>query len=103
MKRYLRPVRALMWSGLLVLLQTLLLQLCAAYSVLTHEQVVDIVWKDQIQPLMKKRFPSVTEEDLRKAHAFAYGGARIHDMGHYPFRSTQFLHLLRTAPPADVI
>src|SRR6267154_5076805 len=103
MKRYLRPVRALMWSGLLVLLQTLLLQLCAAYSVLTHEQVVDIVWKDQIQPLMKKRFPSVTEEDLRKAHAFAYGGSLIQDMGYYPFGSKYFSDLTHYVRSGDFI
>jgi hypothetical protein len=44
------------------------------YSVLTHEQVVDLIWEDQLQPLLLKRFPGASEADLRKAHAYAYGG-----------------------------
>ena len=43
-----------------------LAQLCAGYSVLTHEQIIDLLWKDQIQPLLLKRFPHATEEDLRR-------------------------------------
>jgi hypothetical protein len=27
---------------------------CGAYSVLTHEQVVDLLWKDDIEPLLTK-------------------------------------------------
>jgi len=46
--------------------------ICPAYSILTHEQIVDLLWKDQIQPLLLKRFPQTTEEELRKAHAYAY-------------------------------
>src|SRR6202022_3820822 len=90
MKKYLSPVRALMWCGLFVLLQTLLLQVCPAYSVLTHEQVVDIVWKDQIQPLIKTRFPSVTEEDFRKAHAFPCGGSLFQAARSHPSAGAYF-------------
>ena len=57
-------------------------QLAPAYSVLTHEQVVDLLWKDQIEPLLKKRFPQATEKNLREAHAYAYGGSMIQDMGY---------------------
>src|SRR5271156_5543737 len=67
-----------------------LAQLCSAYSVLTHEEVVDLLWKDDIQPLLVKRFPSATADDLRKAHAFAYGGSLVQDMGYYPFGSQNF-------------
>jgi len=56
-----------------------------AYSVLTHEAVIDAVWKDNIQPLLLKRFPNAGEEELRKAHAYSYGGAIIQDIGYYPF------------------
>ena len=48
----------------------LLLGLCSpftsGYSVLTHEQVVDLMWKDQLQPLLQKRFPNASDEDLLK-------------------------------------
>ncbi|PYX92075.1 MAG: hypothetical protein DMG71_18850, partial [Acidobacteria bacterium] len=74
---------------LLVMAMTLA-QLCAGYSVLTHEQIIDLLWKDQIQPLLLKRFPNATEEDLRKAHAYAYGGSVVQDMGYYPFGSAYF-------------
>jgi hypothetical protein len=61
-----------------------------AYSVLTHEQIVDLVWLDHIRPMLLKRFPGATEEQLRHAHAHAYGGSLIQDMGYYPFGNKQF-------------
>ena len=42
---------------LVLALSIALAQFCGAYSVLTHEEVVDLVWKDDIQPLLVKRFP----------------------------------------------
>jgi hypothetical protein len=87
--------RPLLWLGLIVILT----QVCGAYSVLTHEQVVDLVWKDDIQPLLKKRFPAATDDDLKKAHAFAYGGSLVQDMGYYPFGNKSFsdlTHYIRT-------
>lgn len=32
----------------------------SAYSVLTHEEIVDLLWADQIRPLLLKRFPALT-------------------------------------------
>ena len=55
-----------------------------AYSVLTHEAIIDSAWTDVIQPALLKRFPNSTPDDLKNAHAFAYGGAIIQDMGYYP-------------------
>jgi hypothetical protein len=60
----------------------------AGYSVLTHEQVVDLMWKDQIQPLLSRRFPAATEDQLLKAHAYAYGGSVVQDIGYYPLAAT---------------
>src|SRR5208337_4062022 len=51
-----------------------------AYSVLTHEEIVDLLWKDEIRPLLLKRFPALTEDQIREAHAYAYGGAVIQDL-----------------------
>ena len=75
----------------------------SAYSVLTHEQVVDVLWKDQIQPLLTKRFPDTSEEDLRKAHAFAYGGSLVQDMGYYPFGNKFFSDLTHYVRSGDFI
>ena len=66
----------------------------AAYSVLTHEQIVDLAWKDQLRPMLLQRFPNATPEDLRQAHAYAYGGSLIQDMGYYPRGSKYFSDLL---------
>ncbi|HEX3741496.1 MAG TPA: zinc dependent phospholipase C family protein [Terriglobales bacterium] len=57
---------------------------CAAYAVLSHEAVVDSAWDTSVRPLLLKRFPQSTREQLREAHAYAYGGAIIQDMGYYP-------------------
>jgi hypothetical protein len=80
-----------------------LAQICPAYSVLTHEQVVDLLWKDDIRPLLKKRFPQATEEELTKAHAFAYGGSLIQDMGYYPFGNKYFSDLTHYVRSGDFI
>ena len=66
----------------------------SAYSVLTHEEIVDLLWTDQISPLLLKRFPTLTEEQLKMAHSYAYGGAVIQDLGYYPFGSAEFSNLV---------
>jgi hypothetical protein len=48
-----------------------------AYSVLTHDEIVDLLWKNEIRPLLLKRFPALTEDQILEAHAYAYGGAVI--------------------------
>src|ERR1700730_17686869 len=65
-----------------------------AYSVLTHEQIIDLVWTDQLRPLLLKRFPTLTEDQLKEAHGYAYGGAVIQDLGYYPFGSAEFSDLV---------
>ena len=58
---------------------------CGAYSVLTHEAIIDVVWDTSIRPLLLKRFPHATPDELLKAHAYAYGGAIVQDIGYYPY------------------
>jgi hypothetical protein len=71
----------------------------AAYSVLTHEELIDLAWNDSIRPLLLARFPGVTDAQLREAHAYAYGGCAIQDMGYYPFGKkfvSNLTHYVRT-------
>jgi hypothetical protein len=75
----------------------------AAYSVLTHEAIVDASWSKELQPLLLKRYPGATEEQLREAHAYAYGGAIIQDMGYYPFGSKFFSDLVHYTRSGDFI
>ena len=74
-----------------------------AYSVLTHEEIVDLVWKDNIRPLLVRRFPAATADDLKRAHAFAYGGSLIQDMGYYPFGNKYFSDLTHYVRSGDFI
>ena len=79
------------------------MQTCAAYSVLTHEEIVDLAWKDTLLPLLKKRFPAATDDDLKKAHAFAYGGSVMQDMGYYPFGNKYFSDLTHYVRSGDFV
>jgi hypothetical protein len=74
-----------------------------AYSVLTHEEIVDLVWSDQLRPLLLKRFPTLTEEQLKEAHGYAYGGAVIQDLGYYPFGSVEFSNLVHYVRSGDFV
>ncbi|SIR47604.1 zinc dependent phospholipase C family protein [Pontibacter lucknowensis] len=81
-------------SSLALLLYFLLTAATArAYGVLTHQAIIDAAWKDSIKPLLRKRFPNATDEDLQKAHAHAYGGSIVQDMGYFPFGNTFFTAL----------
>ena len=74
-----------------------------AYSVLTHEEIVDLLWKGDIQPLLLKRYPGLSEDQLKEAHAYAYGGAVIQDLGYYPFGSIQFSDLVHYVRSGDFV
>jgi hypothetical protein len=78
-------------------------QALSAYSVLTHEAIIDTVWDTSLKPLLLKRFPDLTPEQLREAHAYAYGGAIIQDMGYYPFGSKLFSNLAHYVRSGDFI
>jgi Zinc dependent phospholipase C len=74
-----------------------------AYAVLSHEAIIDAVWETHIKPLLLKKFPQATEEDLSRAQAFAYGGAIIQDMGYYPYGSHFFSDLTHYIRAGDFI
>lgn len=87
----------------LVALVLAIAQLTPGYSVLTHEAIIDQSWKDSIQPILVKRFPHATAEQLRVAHAHAYGGAIIQDMGYYPFGNRFFTDAVHYVRSGDFI
>src|ERR1700761_6704366 len=83
----------------LILLLAVPPQPAHAYSVLSHEQVVDLAWKSHIVPLLRRRYPGITPDQIREAHAYAYGGAIIQDIGYYPFGNkllSDMLHYVRS-------
>jgi hypothetical protein len=74
-----------------------------AYSVLTHEAIIDSAWDPSIKPLLLKRFPQANADDLMHAHAYAYAGAIIQDMGYYPFGSHFFSDLTHYVRSGDFV
>ncbi len=75
----------------------------AAYSVLAHEAIVDSAWDTNLRPMLLKRFPDATPEQLKEAHAYAYGGAIIQDMGYYPHGSHFFSDLAHYVRSGDFV
>jgi Zinc dependent phospholipase C len=76
---------------------------CVAYSVLTHEELIDLAWNDSIRPLLLAKFPGTTNAQLIEAHAYAYGGAAIQDMGYYPFGKKFFSNLTHYVRSGDFV
>ena len=96
--------RTLLLRMLAVVLVVLVCSLAAsAYSVLTHEEIVDLLWADQIKPLILKRYPGLTDEQIKEAHSYAYGGAVIQDLGYYPFGSVEFSDLVHYVRTGDFV
>jgi hypothetical protein len=74
-----------------------------SYSVFTHELLIDLTWKTSLEPLLKSRFPAITTSELRQAHAYAYGGCAIQDLGYYPFNNEFFSDLTHYVRSGDFI
>ncbi|HEY1648725.1 MAG TPA: zinc dependent phospholipase C family protein [Terracidiphilus sp.] len=75
----------------------------AAYSLLTHEQLIDLTWQDSIVPLLLSHYPNLTPADLDRARAYAYGGCVIQDIGYYPFGDRSFSNLTHYVRSGDFV
>src|ERR1700719_3151911 len=94
------------WSARIATLLLLLLIAgsgASGYSVLTHEEIVDLLWASEISPLLLQRFPTLTEDQLKEAHGYAYGGAVIQDLGYYPFGGVEFSNLVHYVRSGDFV
>jgi hypothetical protein len=89
--------------GRLVFAVLISTSLSYGYTVLTHEAIIDSVWDASLQKLLLKRFPNATPEELQQAHAYAYGGCIIQDLGYYPFSSHFFSDLTHYVRSGDFI
>jgi hypothetical protein len=74
-----------------------------AYSILAHEAIIDASWKPYMLPLLKQKYPNATNNDLLKAHSYAYGGSIVADMGYMPFGNGFFTDLLHYVRSGDFI
>jgi Zinc dependent phospholipase C len=96
-----------MRCGLRVLASLFLLGIAMSYcfgcSVLTHEAVIDTSWDVKLKPVLLARYPEATPDELRAAHAFAYGGSIIQDLGYYPHGSKEFSNLTHYVRTGDFV
>src|SRR6202162_2871932 len=90
-------------TGAVLMLITMCSSALSAYSVLTHEEIVDLLWTDEIKPLLLQKYPGLSEDQLKEAHAYAYGGAVIQDLGYYPFGSREFSDLVHYVRSGDFV
>jgi hypothetical protein len=89
---------------LLILIAIILISTnCGAYSVLTHEELIDLAWNESIRPALLSKFPQATDHDLVVAHSFAYGGSAMQDMGYYPFGKRFFSNLTHYVRSGDFV
>jgi hypothetical protein len=88
---------------ILLLLLVAFVSPAGGYSVLTHEEIIDLTWADSIQPLLLKVYPNLSAAQLRDAHAYAYGGCVIQDLGYYPFGKPFFSDLLHYVRSGDFV
>ena len=75
----------------------------SAYSVLAHEAMVDAVWTEHLEAMLKRKYPGISAEALRESRAYAYGGSLIHDLGYYPFGSRLFSNLAHYVRSGDFV
>ncbi len=106
MNRKLGIVRRLREALALVFVLALLLvnpEKTEAYSVTSHQAIIDVVWEPSIKPAIRKRFPNAREEEINRGQAYAYGGAIIQDLGYYPYGSPFFSDLTHYIRSGDFI
>jgi Zinc dependent phospholipase C len=89
------------WPALLISL--LATTQSGAYSVLSHEAMIDALWDTGLRAALLARFPDATREQLKEAHSYAYGGAVMQDMGYYPHGNGYFSDLAHYARAGDFI
>lgn len=64
---------------------------------------MDTLWRSAFAPALAARFPAATEAELKEAHAYAYGGCIIQDLGYYPFGSRFYSDLTHYVRSADFV
>ena len=74
-----------------------------AYSVFSHEAIIDASWEKSILPLLKQKYPKATDADIKIARSYAYGGSLIADMGYFPFGNPYFTNLVHYVRSGDFV
>ncbi|HTH52656.1 MAG TPA: zinc dependent phospholipase C family protein [Edaphobacter sp.] len=96
-------MRTISWVCTVYLLLLFVSPPASGYSLLTHEQLIDLSWDAAIVPLLKSRYPTLTDAQLEHARAYAYGGCVIQDIGYYPFGDGFFSNLTHYVRSGDFV
>jgi hypothetical protein len=95
--------RSTLFKSIAVLALLLTATPAVPYSVQSHQELIDLAWKQSIRPLLLKQYPSLTDAQLQEAHAYAYGGCAIQDFGYYPFGNAFFSDLTHYVRSGDFV
>jgi hypothetical protein len=98
--RRLKQATAIVCALILLLL---LPEKAEAYSVMSHQAIIDVLWESGIKPALRARFPNATEEEINRGQAYAYGGAIIQDLGYYPYGTPFFSDLTHYVRSGDFV
>src|SRR6201985_3765175 len=90
-------------ASALILCLLLACQPAGAYSLQSHEQLIDLTWQSSIVPLLLSRYPNLSPQDLQRARSYAYAGSVIQDIGYYPFGDPFFSDLTHYVRSGDFI
>jgi hypothetical protein len=74
-----------------------------SFSILAHEAIVDAEWDLTLKPMLLKRYPGASLDDLIKAHSYTYGGSLVADIGYMPGGDAYFTDLLHYVRSGDFI
>src|ERR1700688_3533847 len=102
----LRPVRVVQQALAVLCALTMLLvfpECGSAYSVMSHQAIIDVEWESGIKRALHARFPGATENEIDRGQAYAYGGAIIQDLGYYPAGNKFFSDLTHYVRSGDFV
>lgn len=98
-----RKMRLALSGCLLLSVALFVTRPASGYATFTHLELIDLAWNDSIRPLILRKFPAATGTEIDEAHAYAYGGALIQDLGYYPFGKKFFSDLTHYVRSADFV
>ncbi|MDX5346765.1 MAG: zinc dependent phospholipase C family protein [Hymenobacteraceae bacterium] len=74
-----------------------------SYGPLAHQTLLDAAWPGTIEPFLLNRYPEANQQQLLEAHAYAYGGSVIHDLGYFPYGGELYSELVHYVRSGDFI
>lgn len=90
-------------SCIFLLLFFFISDLSNGFALLSHQAIIDETWESSLKPLLLKKFPDATEQQLLDAYCYLYGGALLPDIGYSPMGSLLFTNLIHYVRNGDFV